>query len=241
MTNEEFNTQFDLLYSNNANVGPGLDEYDKSVFLTLAQDELLNNYYSPKSNSKGEGFEMSEKRRRDLDVLAKAAISINPTTSSFNISPNSYNFIINDDVAFIINERLKVISSDSCINNTFIDVVPITHDEYNIQKYNPFKKPDRGTAWRLDVSNAGSNKMVEIVGTDKYTPFQYHYRYIKEPAPIILTDLPAGLSINNISVKTECELQPIANEILHRAVQLALEVSGNPRMNTKVQLDTRNE
>ena len=55
MTNIEFDNEFDLLYSNNANVGPGLDAYDKSVFLTIAQEELVNNYYSPKSNPKLEG------------------------------------------------------------------------------------------------------------------------------------------------------------------------------------------
>jgi len=241
MTNTEFNNQFDLLYSNNANVGPGLDAYDKSVFLTMAQDEILNNYYSPKSNRKFEGFEASEKRRRDLDALAVSAIAINPTQNSFNVNSHAYNFLLNDNVAFIINERIKVIPLSSCVTDVMVDVIPMTHDELNLQISNPFKNPDRDTAWRLDISNTGSLKMVEIVGSDKYTPLEYHYRYIKKPAPIILENLPSGLSIDGISTQTACELQPVANEILNRAVELALEVAGNPRMKTKVELDTRNE
>lgn len=241
MTTEEFNLEFDLLYSNNANVGPGLDTYDKSIFLTMAQDEILNNYYSSKSNIKREGFEQSEKRRRDLEAIAIPAVSTNPTQNSLNISTNAYNFILNDNVKFLVNERLKVTSTNDCLDDTTIKITPITHDEYNIQIDNPFKNPSNKEAWRLDITNSGTSKMVEIIGNGEYVPSEYHYRYLKQPAPIILENLSGGLTINGISVKTECELQPIARDILNRAVQMALEVSGNPRMQTKVQLDTRNE
>lgn len=239
MTNEEFSNEFDLLYSNNANVGPGLDSYDKSVLLTMAQEEIVNNYYSPKSNPKFEGFEMSEKRRRDLERIATPAIAINPTRNNFNINSNAYTFDISSDVRFIVQERLKITSSDSCLNNKFIDVVPTTHDDYNLQIDNPFKNPDDEMAWRLDIGGTDNNT-VEIVGSSNYTPYEYHYRYLKTLSPIILEDL-GSLSINGISVATECELQPIAREILHRAVEMALEISSNPRLKSKVQLDTRNE
>ncbi len=241
MTNSELDNEFDLLYSNNANVGPGLDVYDKSVFLTIAQEEIVNNYYSPKSNSKGEGFEQSEKRRRDLEKITVPAISTTKVQTTSNISPNSYTFTIEPDVRFIVHERIKVASAVDCINNTFVDVEPVTHDEYNIAKDNPFKKPNGKNAWRMDISDGTTNNLVEIVGADNYTPTAYHYRYIKTLSPIVLSNLPGGLTINGVSTATECKLQPIAREILHRAVELALEVSSNPRFNSKVQLDTRNE
>ena len=42
MTNEEFNNEFDVLYNNiTSNQAPGLDEYEKSVFLTKAQDDIV--------------------------------------------------------------------------------------------------------------------------------------------------------------------------------------------------------
>jgi hypothetical protein len=240
MTTQEFNLEFDLLYSNNANVGPGLDDYDKSVFLTIAQEELVNNYYSPKSNFKREGFEESEKRRRDLEKIAIPAIATSPTQNSFGLSSKSYNFIIENNVKFIVNERIKVSSASDCLNGFIMKVTPTTHDEYNINKDNPFKAPSKEEAWRIDISSP-NNRIVEIITHADVTPTEYHYRYIKTPKPIILNNLTSGLTINGISVQTECELQSIAREILHRAVEIALEVSGNPRYQSKVQLDTRNE
>lgn len=48
-------------------------------------------------------------------------------------------------------------------------------------------------------------------------------RYISQPTPIILVDLPDGLSINGVSAESECELNPVVHRaILERAVQLAI-------------------
>lgn len=42
MTTQEFSNEFDVLYNNiMSNQAPGLDEYEKSVFLTKAQSEIL--------------------------------------------------------------------------------------------------------------------------------------------------------------------------------------------------------
>ena len=45
-----------------SNQAPGLDEYEKSVFLTKAQYEIVKNYFNPKSNKNQEGFDDSPKR-----------------------------------------------------------------------------------------------------------------------------------------------------------------------------------
>ena len=51
MTTQEFSNEFDVLYNNiMSNQAPGLDEYEKSVFLTKAQSEVLKNYFNPKGN-----------------------------------------------------------------------------------------------------------------------------------------------------------------------------------------------
>ena len=71
MTLQEFNTNFDLLYNNIAsNQAPGLDEYEKSVFLTKAQEELVISLYDGR-NSSGESFENTEEARRSLSSLVK--------------------------------------------------------------------------------------------------------------------------------------------------------------------------
>ena len=70
MTLQEFNTNFDLLYNNIAsNQAPGLDEYEKSVFLTNAQLELVKNYFNPKGNKYQEGFDQSPKRQLDFSTI----------------------------------------------------------------------------------------------------------------------------------------------------------------------------
>jgi hypothetical protein len=49
--NIEFSSEFDVLYNNiTSNQAPGLDEYEKSLFLTRAQDEVLKSYFNPKTN-----------------------------------------------------------------------------------------------------------------------------------------------------------------------------------------------
>ena len=51
MTANEFSQEFDILYNNIAsNQAPGLTEYEKSVFLTKAQDEIIKNYFTGKPN-----------------------------------------------------------------------------------------------------------------------------------------------------------------------------------------------
>lgn len=80
MTTPEFSNEFDVLYNNvMSNQAPGLDEYEKSVFLTKAQSEILKNYFNPKGNKYGEGFDDNEKRQIDFSNIMK---SITLTSSS---------------------------------------------------------------------------------------------------------------------------------------------------------------
>lgn len=72
MTNQEFSDEFDVLYNNiMSNQAPGLDEYEKSVFLTKAQDELLKAYFNPLSNKTQEGFDGNQRRQIDFSMLTK--------------------------------------------------------------------------------------------------------------------------------------------------------------------------
>lgn len=70
MTIEEFSNEFDVLYNNiTSNQAPGLDEYEKSVFLTKAQDDIIKRYFTPKGNKDLEGFDTSIKRNVDFSSL----------------------------------------------------------------------------------------------------------------------------------------------------------------------------
>lgn len=76
MSVEEMDNMFDVLYNNiTSNQAPRLNAYEKSIFLTKGQDEILKNYFNPKSkgNNTQEGFDGSAKRQVDFSMLTTVA------------------------------------------------------------------------------------------------------------------------------------------------------------------------
>ena len=62
MNHIEFSNEFDVLYNNiMSNAAPGLNEYEKSVFLTKAQEEIVKNHFQPLGNKYGQGLDDSQK------------------------------------------------------------------------------------------------------------------------------------------------------------------------------------
>ena len=234
MTREEFSNSFDVSlnsYKNNPNFGNSfdsvniaLDEYEKSVFLTKAQEEVIINLYNGK-NIYGDSFESTEEIRRYLDSLVKTTTY--KTTDSVEdvtkLSNSSIIFPLPNDIAFITLEQIKY-SDESlgCADGSVASVYPVTHDEYEVIKNNPFRGPSKYKAIRIDY---GDNK-VEIIS--KYNIGEYLIKYLSKPKPIILEDLPDNLSIEGYSMATDCELNPLLhNTILTRAVQLAIVSRGS--------------
>jgi hypothetical protein len=70
-TAQEWEQEFDILYNSiNSNVAPALDSYEKSVLLTMAQEQVVKALYTGSTDG---GFEASEANRRHLDTLVKEA------------------------------------------------------------------------------------------------------------------------------------------------------------------------
>jgi|TARA_R110000822_G_scaffold152112_8_gene291348 hypothetical protein len=266
MTITEFSNEFDITYNSIAtNSAPAIDLYEKSVYLTRAQLELVNNYFNPKGNKYGKGFEQDSKRRADLRELIRpylsATISTEFTEEQGIAEADSYFFRVPNDVYFIIQEKVEILEDDYCgDNNTkiYVNVKPITHDEYNLQKNNPFKQPDRSVVWRLDIYSIdsdddfpggsepfGAKKLVELVSPVRL--LKYKFRYIIYPSPIILTDLLADypyedLSIDGITSKQTCKLgENIHRTILNRAVEMAVADYKPKGLAPKIELNKRNE
>lgn len=196
-----------------------LDEYEKSIFLTKAQEELVVGLYNGK-NPFGESFESTEELRRYLEGLVKTKVyNRTEETNGTAVSFNSIFFTLPDNLAFITMEQV-IYDDDSlgCANGNLVTVVPATQDEYGKIKNNPFRGPTKYRVIRLDH---GDNK-VELVS--KYNIKEYLIRYLSKPTPIILEDLPNGLTIDGIGKETECMLNNILHDtILNRAVQLAIQ------------------
>lgn len=224
MTVNEFSDGFDVLYNNvMSNQAPGLDEYEKSFFLTKAQDEILKNYFNPKGNKYQEGIDSNPKRQIDFSMVLKVdtctQISENSDIDYTPLDDASLLYKLPDDIFIILNERMK---SD----NRPILVIPINHSEYDKYSMKPYPYPTKNSTWR--ILGYGTNKDDDkvFVGEIIKAPCtgsisSYTIRYVKQPRPIILGDL-GGASIGGKSKVSECELDPILHqEILQRAVELA--------------------
>lgn len=225
MTTEEFSNEFDTLLNSYSNTGEfgkvpntiELDEYEKSVFLTKAQEDVVIDMYNGK-NTFGDSFEKTEEIRRYLSNLIKTyTTSIKETTYS-GLSKHSVFFKLPNDLWFITYEAVDLKDDRlGCKSGEDICVTPVTQDEYHRIRKNPFKGSNERRALRLDLNE----EVVEIVS--KYNVDSYLVRYLSRPNPIILNNLPNDLSINGINEKTECELNPVIHRaILERAVRLAL-------------------
>lgn len=245
MTTTEFKNEFQIHYNAIASQNaPGLDDYEISLFLTKAQLEIVKNYYNASGNKYKKGFESSEKRRVDLKELVKTYTSTTIISSNDGLSSNSKFFKIPDDVYLIVYENVTL-GEDGCFKDRQVKVVAKTHDEFNIQRSNPFKQPDHNVTWRLNISKISNNKVVELI--TPYKIAKYQLRYIKYPKPIILSDFSALFPNENISIDGyhtpyTCELdESIHREILDRAVELALRDYKPSNLESKIQLDQRNE
>ena len=226
MTVTEFKNEFNILYDSIAsNSAPGLDDYEISVFLTRAQEELVKNKALVLSDPKRQGFEGDSKRRNDLKNLIKDYKTSTVQTLDRKINDTGTFFIVPSDVMLILQEAVKITNTDCANEIQTVSVVPKTHDEYNIQINNPFKNPSSSEVWRIDYNSLdAANNVVEIIS--EYPITEYRMRYLKYPQPIIISDLTAfneSLSINGLTSARSSELDDSVHiEITKRAVEMAI-------------------
>ena len=227
MTNQEFSNQFDVLYNNiMSNQAPGLDEYEKSVFLTKAQNEIVLSYFNPKSNKVFEGFDGNERRQIDFSMIMRTH-TVNTGqqgTPTYDLRQNGvWSVSLPSDVLLFTNEALQVTRSSK---DVVLTVVPISYTEYARQMSKPYKRPTHYQAWRLINAATTGNVTTtssDIIAGPSDTFDKYIARYIKRPRAIILAGLQdSGVTLDDKDDEQTCELDPILHEeILQRAVELA--------------------
>ncbi len=220
MNVQELSNLFDTLlqpYITKDNFGKqntlAFDEYEKSIFLTKAQEQIVLELYQE--------LEQSEEVRKYLSNLIKtdnyAPVGEQDETL-INNNFKSYKVEISNDILFMIYEQCTLSDENNCINNKIVSVVPTIHDDLDKVLKNPFKSPNSRKVIRLDFDNK-----IELIS--KYNISNYKVRYLKKPNPIILVALEDNLSINNGDTKiSNGETNPILHErIVQRAVQLAVQ------------------
>lgn len=229
MTCEEMSNHFDTLVSsyrrfkdfdNKENLDSvEFDEYEKSLFLTKAQEEYIISLYSGR-NVAGDSFESTEEQRRYLANLVETAqlFPIENTTGILGLGSQSTFFTLPEDVWFITYEAVNLKEGQNCAAYNPMDVYPVTQDDYHKTKRNPFRGTGKRRALRLDLADG----VIEIVC--KYIVDSYYIRYLKKPEPIILINLPEGLTIENENTQNPCKLhEALHRTIVERAVAEALQ------------------
>lgn len=238
MTTSEFSNAFDTLlssYNTRAEFGEGaskreivLDEYEKSVFLTQAQDIVIKAYFDSSTNSQGQGIDDSTRRQVDFSSLitvaspSKMEAEEGQTLQSFDDRGILYKLPSN--ILIMLNEKVKA-------GNRNYVVIPINYAEYDRLMSKAYGQPLKKQCWRLFQNVSGIDITSEIIPTEGVEVSDYRIRYIRRPRPIILTNLSLehqeSLEIDGISSVTECELNPIVHmDILNKAVELALASKG---------------
>ena len=220
MNVQEFSNSFDTLlqpyiakesFSEQNNLA--FDEYEKSIFLTKAQEQIVLELYQE--------LEQSEEVRKYLSNLIKTDNYVpvgEQDETLINNNFKSYKVDISNDILFMIYEQCTLSDENNCINNKIVSVVPTIHDDLDKVLKNPFKSPNSRKVIRLDFDNK-----IELIS--KYNISNYKVRYLKKPNPIILVALENNLSINNGDTEvSNGETNPILHErIVQRAVQLAVQ------------------
>ena len=218
MNIQEFSNSFDTLlqpyiakesFSEQNNLA--FDEYEKSIFLTKAQEQIVLELYQE--------LEQSEEVRKYLSNLIKTDNYVpvgEQDETLINNNFKSYKVEISNDILFMIYEQCTLSDENNCINNKIVSVVPTIHDDLDKVLKNPFKSPNSRKVIRLDFDNK-----IELIS--KYNISNYKVRYLKKPNPIILVTLE-DLNIDKKQEVSNGETNPILHErIVQRAVQLAVQ------------------
>ena len=218
MNVQEFSNSFDTLlqpyiakesFSEQNNLA--FDEYEKSIFLTKAQEQIVLELYQE--------LEQSEENRKYLSNLIKTGNYVPVGEQDETLINNifkSYKVEIEDSVLFMIYEQCTLSDDNNCVNGRIVSVVPTIHDDLDKVLKNPFKSPNSRKVIRLDFDNK-----IELIS--KYNISNYKIRYLKKPNPIILVKLE-DLNIDKKQEVSNGETNPILHErIVQRAVQLAVQ------------------
>lgn len=149
---EEFSTTFDVLWNNiSSNKGPGLNEYEKSIFFTKAQNEIIKNIFDPssKGNSLGRGFDENAIRQIDFSNIVSSK-QIAKSNDLPIMNPNALVYELPKNVYIIVNEEMLLGNATTSTSNyTYI---------WN------------GNSWEIYTGAISTQKVISITGTKDDLP-----------------------------------------------------------------------
>lgn len=128
MTTEEFSNEFDIQVNSFATSEAfghqqdplKFDEYEKSVHLTKAQEEVVRELY----NGQLTGFEDTEQSRRFLSNLVRTA-EISCRVSPGSVSESSIFAVLPSDLMYIVYEAAIIDGDSDCLKGKQVAVIPV--------------------------------------------------------------------------------------------------------------------
>lgn len=188
-----------LLRSDRSKSSEGYEDSELTSFLNRAQYSYLISVLSG-INPKMDSFEENELRSQGLSELIE---NYNTTTFDNNFEspwPNNYLVTLPSDFWLPIAEKVTIDQTD-CVTGfgAGLEVVPISHNEFNLQEKNPYRKPyfknNEGLVWRMVYnrdndgntdSSARTVKRAHIFANGAFSPTYYFLRYLKNPPQIVV-------------------------------------------------------
>ena len=185
MTNQEFSDTFTTML-NSYNTQPAfgeqaskreivLDEYEKSILLTQAQDLVVKSYFDGTLNPQGQGFDDSTRRQVDFSSLITVT-DLTPFTgnngTATHFDDRGILFEVPSSVLYVLNEKLIVSTTVYApeaerleIKHQSFVIVPINFKEYDREMSKPYAQPLKKQAWRLfqDRGNSNYDMVTELI------------------------------------------------------------------------------
>lgn len=211
MTSQEMSKEFNIVFESVASMNaPGYTEYEKSVLLTQAQQDIAIEVAQKGLDSNDYARTVLDKLMTEYGVNNTVAITDDTTL----INDNSYNVVITPTTGyeFFYPYIEFAITADPAYQRV---CKPIDYDSYYTTISNPYSNPYNDMYWRLFKNN----KL--LIVTDGKTLTEVKGLYLKKPTPII-TAVLVGNTIDGLTVITQPVLSPIVHrEIVYRAAMKA--------------------
>lgn len=224
MTVQEFSEQFDILYNNiMSNKAPGLSEYEKSVFLTNAQEEIVRGLYT--GSISGNSFEETEELKRYLNALITThlfTVGVSPdieevdSTDLRTYDNHVYEVTQPSNILYRIYEEAGLAL---CNNEIVAEVKSVAYEDLYKFIRNPFQKPSTKRVLRIDKGLQNNDTIFHLYS--QYPITQYNLTFLRKPKPIILVNLDTDTIDGENTVQTSELDSSIHKMILDLAVKQA--------------------
>ena len=220
-------TEFDIIYNNiTSDSAPPLNNYEKSVFLTKAQEEIVWSYIRPQTNRQYLGLDGDALRRAELGFLL--CTEKPPFTNGTSNNADTYTYSLEKDFMMILSETITV-------NSKTYTVIPLSAAELNRIGSRQYQKPPKHQIWKTDEVKKVDTNGVSVTGTYVF-PYSYtdgsnitgKIIYIRYPQPIIIgTNDANSPKINGVATQTDTESEFPAfmhRIIVQKAAELAKQI-----------------